>query len=56
MTIEQAYQILKNHNHWRKCNDENCNCEMVCPFLLGDAIDFILKYIDDREKIELINH
>ena len=38
MIIEHI-EILKQHNHWRRCNDENCDCKMVNVKKLGCAID-----------------
>ena len=31
--------VLTQHNHWRRCNDENCDCKMVDVKNLGLAID-----------------
>ena len=39
MTNNEHIEILKQHNHWRRCNDENCDCEMVNVKKLGYAID-----------------
>ena len=39
MMIIEHIDILKQHNHWRRCNDENCDCKMVNVKKLGCAID-----------------
>ena len=36
-------QILKDHNHWRRCNDEKCKCTMSNPTELGIAIEMLIK-------------
>ena len=45
MTLKQSYDILKKHQHWRRCNNEECECEPTNPNELGMAIDFLLKYV-----------
>ena len=31
--------VLTQHNHWRRCKDEKCDCTMVDVKKLGLAID-----------------
>ena len=37
--LAEHMEILTKHNHWRRCNDENCGCTMVDVKKLGLAID-----------------
>lgn len=46
MTLKQAYDTLKAHQHYRKCHNPECECEAANPKELSAAIDFILKYIE----------
>lgn len=41
ITLEQANQILINHNNWRR----NGSGEMETPYRIGVAIDIVTKYI-----------
>ncbi len=47
MTINQAKEILKSHNRWRR-GDESVS--MANPKDLGIAIDIILEYLDNINK------
>jgi len=46
MNLPQAYDILKAHQHYRKCHKPDCECEASKPKELSEAIEFILKYVD----------
>ena len=42
MTIKEAKEILEKHNNWRRCNEDDCECEMMHPKELGKAIDIAI--------------
>ncbi len=44
MDINQAIQILKTHNKWRR----GAEIEPTNPTLLGEAIDLVVKYMEDQ--------
>jgi len=46
MEIKRATQILKQHNSWRRSDEDHP--EMVNPTELGLAIDAIIKYFEDE--------
>ena len=47
MTTQQAVQILKQHNKWRRADEM---MEMTDPKTLGIAIDTIVKYFKRQQK------
>lgn len=53
MNLQQAVQILKRHNEWRRSNDDSI--KMAEPKTLGIAIDVIVQeYISNDELINKI--
>ena len=54
MTIEEALQILKDHNAWRRDNGDTENIVMHNPKVIGEAIDVAIAYMQehDNEVIE----
>ena len=43
--------ILRKHNHWRRCNDEDCDspdCEITGSKELGLAIDAAIKVMQSK--------
>jgi len=53
MTLKQAYDILKKHQHWRRCNNESCKCEPTNSSELSMAIDYFLKYVQQDLENDL---
>ena len=51
MIIEHI-EILKQHNHWRRCNDENCDCKMVNVKKLGCAIDAAIDVMQEYSNAD----
>ena len=47
MTTQQAVQILKQHNKWRRADEM---MEMTDPVTLGIAIDTIVEYFKRQQK------
>ena len=45
MTLQQAYDTLKKHQHYRRCSNEECKCKPVNVNEMGMAIDFLLEYV-----------
>ena len=37
--IVEHIEVLTKHNHWRRCNDENCGCQMGDIKKIGLSID-----------------
>lgn len=50
MTLEEAVEILKRHNKWRR----GANIEMDNPTLLGVSIDTVVKFFKNPHK-EMVN-
>ena len=48
MTKEQAKQILIEHQHWRRCNDRECECKMHSPKEIGKAIDKAIEVLESK--------
>lgn len=48
MTIEEATQILKHHNKWRR--DETGKLKLANPKLIGEAIDTVIQFIELYNK------
>lgn len=56
MTNEQAAQILRDHNEWRRDRSETAPIGMpksYNPTLLGQAIDVAVKALEQTEPTEL---
>ena len=54
--IQSHIETLKQHNHWRRCNDDDCKCEMTNPAELGEAIDAVIKQAQMGEQaIKVLN-
>lgn len=49
MTREEAAEILRDHNEWRRDKEVPSSKPMVCPTLLGKAIDFAVLYLEQVE-------
>ncbi len=47
MTTQRAIEVLESNNHWRRCNDVECGCEMENPKELGVAIDFAISKLKE---------
>lgn len=47
MDIVTARNILERHNRWRRGGDDT---PMTEPYLLGQAIDKVVEYIDEQLK------
>lgn len=45
MTPAQASEILRQHNAWRRDNDDEAPLEQVNPIRLGKAIDAAVAFI-----------
>lgn len=48
MNLQQAVQILKNHNDWRRGSD----IEMIEPSKIGIAIDKVVSHYEKEEFLE----
>lgn len=44
ITIDEAVEILRKHNEWRRDNTSTIPQPMVSPRILGIAIDTIIAY------------
>ena len=42
--LEQALKVMENWQHWRRCNNEECDCEPIDPVIIGAALDYFLEY------------
>lgn len=47
MDLKEAIEILKQHNLWRRGKDD---IPMQHPFKIGDAIDFVVEYLENQDK------
>ena len=47
MTIEEATEILRKHNEWRRGAED---IQPYAPSLIGEAIDVVLKYYEANNK------
>ena len=47
MKIKEAIGILKQHNKWRRGDKD---IEMVSPYLLGLAIDWVVAYFEELDN------
>ena len=45
MNIQEAKEILKTHNEWRKGSDEK---EMTSPKKISEAIDILVQYVENE--------
>lgn len=45
ITVKEAIHILKMHNEWRKGSEE---IEMIHPKLLGECIECVVDYFEDK--------
>ncbi len=50
MTVQEAIQILKEHNKWRRSN-EIMPRPMVNPTELGIAIDTVVNHFDRKQHL-----
>lgn len=50
MKVEEALEILKKHNEWRRDDSVPNSKEMVNPTTLGIAIDTITEFIFSNQK------
>ena len=46
MTLKEATAILKKHNIWRRGDED---LAMTEPRILGEAIDIIVDYLEDKD-------
>ena len=46
--LEEYINILTKHNHWRRCNDEDCGCTMVDVKKIGLAIDAAIEVMQAK--------
>lgn len=50
MTPREAAAILRQHNEWRRHDDDGDDMPaQVHPFLIGEALDIAAEYIESRE-------
>jgi len=46
MTTQEASELLKNHNEWRRSGDG----EMASPTEIGEAIDILLAFYEGTQQ------
>ena len=56
MTQQQAITILINHQHWRRCNDDNCKCEQQDSAEIGRALDVAINALSESVMLKHIIH
>ena len=49
MTPREAAAILRQHNEWRRADEDYDGPFMQDPILIGEAMDIAAKYIEDNE-------
>lgn len=55
MTKQEAIEILEKHNLWRRDNNVPSKYEMQEPKVLGQAIDFAIKYMKDEKDAQRLS-
>jgi hypothetical protein len=48
MTPQEAAEILKRHNEWRRADSEDSDLEMQPTKLIGQAIDVLVAYVESQ--------
>jgi hypothetical protein len=52
MEIKEAIKILELHNKWRRGEED---IEMTDPLALGEAIDVVVNYFNNRTTKDMID-
>ena len=50
MTKAEAIKTLEDHQHWRLCKDDGCDCTMVRPVNLSKALELAIKVLKENVK------